>query len=672
MSVLSVNSYTKTSLSAEMQTSRPDQMLEKEWLLTNNRGSFAAGTLASCNTRRYHGLLVASLTPPANRIMAVSACQEIISVDYDHFNLTGFEFTGADYQPQNLKYLKHFCKDTGVHFDYKFDQFNLTKSIYLLPDVDVVAIVYDFMKLTAEVNFTARPFMALRDFHSLQNSDAPMQAQYFHNALLAKADNCDGRIFMYSDQMSFQQETQWWYDFSYRIDHRRCQDYKEDLWTPGYFAQTIDKPTKIVLWASFAKTDPAQQCRDLDIDLISDDLALRQKKLLSRAKKTDRDGKALALAAEQFVIERQLGEEKVISILAGYPWFLDWGRDAFISLDGLLLCTGRFREAASVLTSFAAAAEEGMIPNRFDDYDGMAHYNSIDASLWFIKAAFDYYRATSDTKTFAAKLMPAIRWIIESYTNGTKFGIGADTDGLIHGGDSNTQLTWMDAKVGDTVFTPRHGKAVEINALWYNAICSVAEFYRQRNPVVARQFETLAQKIASSFQNTFWYEQGGYLYDCIDDDGSPDAAIRPNQIFAVSLPYSPLTEIQKISVVKTVQEQLLTPFGLRTLAPGDVNYHGRYVGNMAQRDEAYHQGTVWPFLIGPFVEAYLRVNDFSNSAKQDCAGFIRPLLKHLRKEGCIGSIAEIFDGDEPHQPKGAFAQAWSIAQLLFANHLIND
>ncbi len=672
MSVLSINSYAKAFLSADVPSSHPDQMLEKEWLLTNNRGSFAAGTLASCNTRRYHGLLVGSVRPPANRIMALSTCQETIDVGSDQFNLTDFEFTGADYQPHNLKYLKHFRRDTGIHFDYNFDQLELTKSIYLLPDADVVAIVYDFIKLRAEVDFTVRPFVALRDFHSLQKSDAAMQAQYFHNALLAKADNCEGRLFMYSDQMPFHQDAQWWYDFSYRIDHRLCQDYAEDLWTPGCFSQAIDRPGRIVFWGSFAKTDPAQQCRDLDIDLVCDDLALRQKKLLSRAKKTDRDSKALALAAGQFVIERQLGREKVVSILAGYPWFLDWGRDAFIALEGLLLCTGRFKEAASVLTSFAAAAEDGVIPNRFDDYGGSAHYNSIDASLWFIKAAFDYYQASSDTKTFTAKLMPAIRWIIESYTNGTKFGIAADTDGLIRGGDSNTQLTWMDAKVGDTVFTPRHGKAVEINALWYNAICSVAEFYRRRNPIIARQFEILTQKIAASFQKAFWYEQGGYLYDCIDDEGLPDAAIRPNQIFAVSLPYSPLTDDQKISVVETVHEHLLTPFGLRTLAPGDANYHGRYTGTMAQRDEAYHQGTVWPFLIGPFVEAYLRVNGFSCPAKKDCAAFVRPLLKHLRKDGCIGSIAEIFDGDEPHRPKGAFAQAWSIAQLLSANHLIND
>ncbi|NIA17519.1 MAG: hypothetical protein GWO86_04140, partial [Planctomycetes bacterium] len=434
--------------------------------------------------------------------------------------------------------------------------------------------------------------------------------------------------------------------------------------------RTINAPERIVLWASFAETDAAEQCCGLDIDSICDDLALRQKKLLSRAKKNDRDSRILALAAGQFVIERPFGDEKAVSILAGYPWFLDWGRDTFIALNGLLLCTGRFDEAASVLTNFARVAEDGMIPNRFDDYTGSAHYNSIDASLWFIKAAFDYYKATSDTKTFTAKLMPVIRWIIDSYTNGTKFGIGAGDDGLIRGGNRDSQLTWMDAKTDSEAVTPRYGKAVEINALWYNAICSVADFYRERNPITARKFETIANKIAFSFRHVFWYAQGNYLYDYVPDDDLPNTAIRPNQIFAVSLPYSPLTDARKIAVVATVQQHLLTPFGLRTLAPGDIDYHGRYAGDMTHRDQAYHQGTVWPFLIGSFVDAYLRINNFSNSARKDCAVFIRPLLKNLRKEGCIGSIAEIFDGDEPHEPKGAFAQAWSVAEVLRAHYLI--
>ena len=672
MSILSINSYTKASLSADLQTLHISQTLSREWLLTNSRGSFTAGTLANCNTRRYHGLLIGSLTPPANRILALSACLETVKIGSEQFNLTGFEFAGADYQGQNLKYLKHFRKDTGVHFDYIFEQFDMTKSIYLLPDADIVAIVYDFTNLTAEIDFTIKPFIAMRDFHSLQKAYTPVQAQYFSNALLAKARPCDGCLFIRSDQMNLTRESQWWYNFSYQVDKNRGQDYAEDLWSPGLFSQTIDAPGRIVLWASFAQTDAAEQCRDLDIDLVCDDLALRQKKLLSKAKKNDRDSKTLALAAGQFVIERQFGDEKAVSILAGYPWFLDWGRDTFIALNGLLLCTGRFDEAASVLTNFARVAEEGMIPNRFDDYAGSAHYNSIDASLWFIKAAFDYYKATSDTKTFTAKLMPAIRWIIDSYTNGTKFGIRAENDGLIRGGDRNSQLTWMDAKVGDQAVTPRYGKAAEINALWYNAICSVADFYQQRNPITARQFETIANKIAFSFQHVFWYAQGGYLYDYVPDDDLPNTAIRPNQIFAVSLPYSPLTDAQKIAVLKTVQQHLLTPFGLRTLSPEDANYHGRYGGNMANRDQAYHQGTVWPFLIGPFVEAYLRVNNFSGSAKKDCAAFIRPLLKHLRNQGCIGSIAEIFDGDEPYEPKGAFAQAWSVAEVLRANHLITD
>ncbi|MFB0524509.1 MAG: amylo-alpha-1,6-glucosidase, partial [Phycisphaerae bacterium] len=387
------------------------------------------------------------------------------------------------------------------------------------------------------------------------------------------------------------------------------------------------------------------------------------------------------------------------TVLAGFPWFADWGRDAFLALPGLLLSTSRFDEAKSVLTTFAQATDEGMIPNRFDDRSDTSYFNSVDASLWFINAAFQYLSATGDSKTFTQELLPVIRWIIDSYQKGTRFGIHADADGLITAGDNDTQLTWMDAKYDGVAFTPRCGKAVEVNALWYNALCLITQFYAERNKDIAEHFRCMAQKVAGSFCEIFWNEALGYLNDHILSDGSVDTSLRPNQIFAVSLPYSvgfpawhglparentakmavppggwgpsPLSLQQQKSIVDIVQKELLTPYGLRTLNVQHSDYKGTYIGPQQQRDEAYHQGTVWPYLIGPFVEAYLKVNEFSRKSKKKAAEFIEPLMKHLTEDGCLGQIGEIFDGDNPHKPKGCIAQAWSVAELLRAYQLIN-
>ncbi|MHC4558826.1 MAG: amylo-alpha-1,6-glucosidase, partial [Planctomycetota bacterium] len=295
-----------------------------------------------------------------------------------------------------------------------------------------------------------------------------------------------------------------------------------------------------------------------------------------------------------------------------------------------------------------------------------------DASLWFINAAFQYLQATGDSKTFMAELMPTIRWIIDSYNKGTRFGIRADADGLITAGNEQTQLTWMDAKYDGIAFTPRCGKAVEINALWFNCLCLLAHFYSDRNRETAGHYKSMAEKVLAGFCELFWNESKGYLNDCILPDGSADDSLRPNQIFAVSLGFSPLPLEQQKSVVNTVQSQLLTPYGLRTLNPQAPAYKGQYIGPPRQRDEAYHQGTVWPYLIGPFIEAYLKVHEFSRESKAQASEFIQPLLRHLTEDGCLGSISEIFDGDAPHKPRGCIAQAWSVAELIRAYHLINS
>ncbi len=653
------------------QNDKFEKLLETEWLLTNRRGGFASGTLCGCNTRRYHGLLTGTLAPPAKRVVALANCLETVITEEKQYNLNHFEFEPpSDEKPQMLP--SSFRKDVGVHFDYAAGQFNLTKSVYLLPEDDITAIIYNFSDVQQKFEFIVRPFAAMRDYHSLARKSNNFYLEWQDEFLAVKnTDVPQSRLLFAADEMAFREDIQWWYNFLYRQEKLRGFDYTEDLWSPGYFRRTIDGPVKIVLWTGFGDSDISQKMTGLDADVIIDDLKLGQKHLLNNLKSKDTVVQSLAVSAEQFVIDRTIDNLKTKSILAGFPWFMDWGRDAFISLEGLLLCCGRYKDACSVLLNFAYHADEGMIANCFGDDKSGAHFNSIDASLWFIHAAFRYYKTSGDLQGFSSKLMPVVRWIIDSYQQGTKFGIKADNDGLITGGGIDTQLTWMDAKFDNIAFTPRHGKAVEVNALWYNAICNCAEFYRGRNVVMAEKFSNMADRIAHSFRSCFWYQQGQYLYDCVTDDFM-DTSIRPNQIFAVSLPFSPLNNQQQQAVVSCVEKNLLTPFGLRTLAATDSKYIGRYEGGAKERDSAYHQGTVWPWLLGPFIEAYLKTNNYSRQSKNTCAVWLEPLIDHLRNDGCIGSISEIFDGDEPRKPRGAFAQAWSVAEVLRAYLLIHS
>ena len=666
-----------------------EDMLDKEWLLTNSRGGYACSTIIGCNTRRYHGLLVGSLNPPAGRIMALVNCLETLKFASKTVELSTFEFSDR-FVPTGYEYIKQFRQDIGVHFDYRSEDFELTKSVYLLRDVDTVGVVYDFTEVAQPAEFALRPFVGLRDFHSLQRSSAGLRARWFDNALAVRYDSPDScGLVLKCPSANFEFDEQWWFDFVYRADKRRGQGFTEDLWTPGLFKCRLDSPTKIILWANFngpvtGKTP--DQCDeqsainiDLDIETVREDLLKHQQDIIHNTKKPECDSLnpkrnlVLSLAADKFVMNRKSSREpyKRTTILAGFPWFADWGRDAFIALPGLLLCTGRYDEAKSILTSFAAAADDGLIPNRFDDYSDDACFNSIDASLWFINAAFEYLISSADSHTFAQQLLPTICMIAEAYHNGTKFDIHADADGLITGGNEQTQLTWMDARYEGRSFTPRYGKAVEINALWYNSLCRLEQFYAGDDREKAEYYKSMAAKVKAGFCELFWNETAGYLNDCILPDGTVDSTLRPNQIFAVSLPFSPLPPREQAMVVDVVWEHLLTPYGLRTLNTQDSRYRGVYTGPQSQRDEAYHQGTVWPYPMGHFVEAYLKVNQFSADSKAKAAGFIEPLMCHLTENGCLGQVSEIFDGDLPQKPKGCIAQAWSVAELLRVHPLIH-
>ena len=675
-----------------------ENLLTREWLLTNERGGYASSTIVCCNTREYHGLLIGSLNPPANRIMALATCLEMVIFKGDArvyptfgtsqnvsqrkvFNLSTFEFNDK-FAPQGFTHLKQVRLDTGLHFDYELEQLKLTKSVYLLRDTDTVALVYDFSGVQEPAEFVLRPFIGLRDFHTLQKSDAPLCSRWLGHILLIRHDvpgSCE--LFLNCPSMNFEKDEQWWFNFVYRNERQRGQNFTEDLWTPGFFKCHVhpDRPTRILFCANLSPPGSGRNPEKLlkaDTDAIRKDSYKHQSVVTVAAKNGDEKFRTLCLAADQFITKRQTNgvpeHTQRTTIIAGFHWFADWGRDTFVALPGLLLSTRRFDEAKSVLTTFARAADEGMIPNRFDDRTGTAYFNSVDASLWFINAAFQYLNASGDPETFTQQLLPTIRWIIDSYHNGTQFGICADADGLITAGNHETQLTWMDAKYDGVTFTPRCGKAVEINALWYNALCLSAQFYAGRDAENAKHYQFMADKVKASFCKLFWNEKTGYLNDCILPDGSVDSSLRPNQIFAVSLPFSPLSPREQASVVDVVQKELLTPYGLRTLNVQNERYKGTYIGTQQQRDEAYHQGTVWPYLMGPFVESFLKVNNFSRKSKKRASEFIQPLMQHLTQNGCIGSISEIFDGDAPHKPRGCIAQAWSVAELIRAYQLINN
>ena len=663
----------KDSLSVSFDAVKGDieNLLGREWLLSNRRGGYSSSTIIGCNTRRYHGLLIGSLDPPVNRIMALSGCQEMVISQGRTFELSTFEFD-HNFSPSGFGYIKRFRKDAGVHFDYQLDGVELTKSIYLLRNSDTVALVYDFTALKRPVEFTLRPFVGLRDFHSLQKSYANLRAVQLADGQMICHDipkSCE--LFLLSHDMEFVKDGQWWFNFVYRQDQLRGQDFTEDLWTPGFYRCQIEQPAKIVFWANIDKQCHSEQISKLDIESVCAELEVDRKRIFDSADTSDKVLKQLSLAADEFVVERTICGERQSTILAGFPWFADWGRDAFISLPGLLLCTGRSQEAKSVLTMFAGAIDDGMVPNRFDDRTNTAHFNSVDASLWFINAAFQYLEATGDSSCFSEHLLPAICRIVDSFRKGTRFGIHADEDGLICAGSEDTQLTWMDARFGGVAFTPRYGKAVEINSLWYNALCLLGRFYTDRDVESAKIYHSMADKVEAAFRKFFYNEITGYLNDCILDDGTVDSSLRPNQIFAVSLPFSPLSAEQQKSVVKAVQQNLLTPFGLRTLNEQDMRYQGQYSGPQQRRDAAYHQGTAWPYLMGAFVESFLKVNDFSKNSRKKAAGFIEPLLYHLTETGCIGSVSEIFDGSFPQMPKGCIAQAWSVAELIRAYKLIH-
>ncbi len=645
-----------------------DQLLEREWLITNGIGAYASSSVVGCNTRRYHGLLVAAATPPVGRIVALATVNEQIVVDDVCYDISTNEFQDV-FSPLGVAYLKEFRNDLAATFVYRIGDIELIKRVILADNANACALQYSVSGLAGRsANLILRPLVALRDFHALRHAGEPHQMTFeaaTSTVVVQDRNDPEHCLYMLSQESNFQVDPQWWYGFRYRADLARGQDGQEDLYSPGVFAFELNDDKPVQFNASL--DEPISPGFDTTLRAKRERLS----KLVSAVgDNLDDVAHRLAAASDAFIVKRSFPSQPAsATILAGYPWFADWGRDAFIALPGLLLSTGQFDTAKEVFSTFAQSISEGMVPNRFDDYALSAHYNSIDASLWFIIAAERFMRTCGDATFWRDVLAPAAETILAAYESGTLFGIRADSDKLLIGGSQTTQLTWMDTKLGDEAITPRHGKAVEINALWYNAHCILAH-QQAGTGDLAEHHREMADLIAKSFVKTFWNIEGDCLYDCVSDEHA-DPAIRPNQIFAVSLPHSPLAIHQQKAVLSVVTEKLLTPYGLRTLAPDDPAYRGRYEGDLNNRDRAYHQGTVWPWLLGAFIEAHLKLKGRDAGGVARASEMLSAFDGHLHEAG-LGAVSEIFDGDPPHLPRGCISQAWSVAEIIRAKKLIAD
>jgi predicted glycogen debranching enzyme len=647
-----------------------DAALAREWLVTNGLGGYAAGSLAQANTRRYHGLLVAALQPPVGRTLLVSKADTVASYCGTQFSLSCNEFAGGTLTPRGFELLGGFRFDGATPvWTFALADALLEQRIWMAHGRNITYVRYTLRHANAPLQLEIAPLCAYRDYHSHGSAG-------WTPGLDAGAADClitaypGARAYRLSiDHGSFRAAFDWYYRFHHRLESQRGLDSDEDLFRPGYFEAQLapGQSVTLVLSAESELAEPAKPALARERQ--------RQAGLLCRVPDAAPAWiRQLTLAADQFIVARAAGHGLATgtTVIAGYPWFSDWGRDTMIALPGLALATGRHAEAASILRTFAGHVSQGMLPNRFPDGNEAPEYNTADATLWYFHAIAEYLAASSDTGLLS-ELYPVLQDIVDWHQRGTRFGIHVDDrDGLLCAGERGVQLTWMDARVGDWVVTPRIGKPVEINALWHHALLRMAEWARlQHDQGMADAYAQAARRAAHAFGPAFWYAEGGYLYDVVDcPDGRPDAtgrrvdaALRPNQLFAISLGSDLLTSEQQRAVVETCGRSLLTPMGLRSLASVDTAYVPRYQGGPLQRDGSYHQGTVWSWLLGPYAIAHERVFGNTDYALQLLAG----IAPHLQ-DACVGSISEIFDAAAPHAPRGCCAQAWSVAEVLRAWH----
>ena len=628
-----------------------DLLHSLEYVEANGLGGYASGTFSGAHSRKYHGLLVAALKPPVQRAVVVSKLEETITSDEGVVELGCNQFPGV-LHPFGVRYLVSFERSVFPQWTYHANGVTLKKTIAAIHGEHTTVVTYEVLDARDKFTLQLRPFYASRDIHHLSRKNAYIGQHYIFDNGVFQTMNYQGcpEFFISVPRSSFEENRVWYENFEYHQEYLRGMDFREDLFTHGSFSITLRKGSRLGIIVSL------QDPRGRD--------AFR----LLRGEKTRRTHlikpfsyhpvlERLALAADQFIVRR----DDMNTIIAGYPWFTDWGRDTMIALPGICLVTGKYTEARKILQKFSEHVSDGMLPNRFPDSGDQPEYNTIDATLWFFVAIYKYFRYSGD-KPFVKSLMPLLRDIVQWHYHGTRYNIKVDEkDGLLGGGAEGVQLTWMDAKIGDWVVTPRRGKPVEINALWYNVL-RIMEFFSHEFGYQdeAEQFLKKAITVQESFNITFWNEETGSLYDFVDGDHK-DRDIRPNQIYALGLPFPVLREGRARSVLDVVETHLLTPFGLRSLSPAHSAYSGKYHGDPRQRDSIYHQGPAWSHLIGPYVDALFAA--FGEAARTDATEILDAALTSL-DAGAVGSVSEIFDGDPPHEPRGCVAQAWSVGELL--------
>ncbi len=622
--------------------------LEREWLETNGIGGFASSTITGINTRRYHGLLVAATRPPVGRMVLLSKFEETLFIGGKRYDLSANQYPGVVH-PQGYVLMKGFRLDPFPICTYQVNGIGIEKRIFMAQGENTLVVEYQITTRrpnpVPDCLLELRPLIAFRDYHSLTRANGALDASVAIEAGVATVRPYgDVALSIAHNGSEVTPTGEWYYNFLYQAERQRGLDDREDLFNPFVLHFDLGQRSTASVIASTAKHSIA-------------DVAKLRKSAIDR--RSAWQATPLVAAADQFIVTRGQLE----TVIAGYHWFSDWGRDTMIALPGLLLTTGRHETAKEVLLAFSQYLDQGMLPNRFPDAGEAPEYNTVDATLWFFEAIRALLASTGDYEFVRTRLYPALVNIIEWHLRGTRYGIRADSDGLLACGEPGVQLTWMDAKIGDWVVTPRTGKPVEIQALWYNAL-RVMEHLAGRlgDAANSRNYSEIAGRAKASFEGKFWNAAESCLYDVVNGD-ERDGAIRPNQIFAVSLAHPLLSGTKARNVVEVVERELFTPYGLRSLSPRDSRYAPRYEGQPRQRDAVYHQGTVWAWLMGPFLTAYMKVNGDSEAARESAFNRLRGFDQHLREAG-LGQVSEIFDGDPPHRPRGCIAQAWSVAELL--------
>jgi predicted glycogen debranching enzyme len=642
-----------------------DTAEQREWLVTNGIGGFASGTVSGNLTRRYHGLLVAALNPPVGRMQLIAKLDETARYDGTDYALATNRWESGAIEPMGYLNIESFRLDgTTPVWRFAIADAAVEKRIWMQHGENTTYVQYTLLRSSKPVELEIKSFVNYRDFHSSTHAgNWQMKIDALKSGVQITAFEGATPFYLLSAEAAFEPRNEWYRDCFLPQEKYRGLDDHEDHLLAVIFRATLQQNQSFTL--AFSTNANAE----LDGGSARAQSSVRQSGLLAEWSSHDAQAassapgwiRQLVLAADQFIVNRSLPEEPDgRSIIAGYHWFGDWGRDTMIALPGLTLTTGRTDIAKKILLAFSQYVDGGMLPNNFPDAGGRPEYNTVDAALWFFEAIRQYFAATQDSATLA-KLFPVMTQMIDAHIAGTRYQIHVDeADSLLYAGEPGVQLTWMDAKVGDWVVTPRIGKPVEINALWFNALLTMAGLA----PAVKQSpelFAKLAARVKQGFAK-FWNASAGCCYDVIDAPGiGNDASLRPNQIFAVSLPQSPLTAEQQKSVVDTCARHLVTSHGLRSLAQGELAYQGHYGGNARERDGAYHQGTGWGWFLGPFVLAHLRVYEDRAAAMS----FLEPLGKQINSRG-LGTLSEICDGDAPFTPRGCIAQAWTVGEVLRA------